>query len=184
MSIIALSELGIFPTGIICEAQCLTGETADLEGFFSRVPFLSQSDFSRLTFNKMDSGKPFLKLFDKYIGYSISHTANCYLMGVNNTGEIGVDIERTDRIIHPKLRDRICNEFEKDDETTETLQLWTIKEAVLKLTGTGLRTNMNKVVVERIDEINFQVHHDNKEISIVSLERNGYWISVAWTLTN
>jgi len=179
-----ISELATLPNCIVAELQHATAEQgADLPGFFDRVPFLSEIDLKSLFLTKMDSGKPYIMQGEKCLGYSISHTANSYLIAINKDGEIGVDIEKIGRNIHPKLRSRIINEKEQHDDSIGTLQLWTIKEAVLKLTGTGLRTNMNKVTVNRIDEINFQVHHDNKEISIVSLNANGFWISVAWTLT-
>ncbi len=183
MSVSYICEIIPLPSGIFAEIQFLQGgASADLKAFFSRVPFLASLDHNNLVANKMKSGKPYLSVDQKYFGYSVSHTDNCYLLGINEQGEIGVDVERSNRKIHPNLRSRICHERDEWDQSTCTLQVWTIKEAVLKLIGTGLRLNMNKIVVERLDEINFQVHHDNKEISVVSLEYNGYWVSVAWTL--
>lgn len=184
MSEIKNLDLRSLPHHIFVEFQHLVdGQRADLTGFISRVPFLNEHDCSRVVLEKLQSGKPFISMGENYLGYSISHTANSYLLAINKKGEIGVDIENMGRSIHPKLRSRIISELESQDDSINTLQLWTIKEAVLKLTGTGLRTNMNKVVVHRVDEINFKVHHDNKEISIVSLSADGFWISVAWTLT-
>lgn len=178
------SIVPLLPHHVYAEFQCLDdASTADINEFLSRIPFLTSDDVGQLVIGKFESGKPFLKLNDNFIGYSISHTRNCYLLAVNRDGEIGVDVEKSGRMLHPKLRVRICNDIEFWDESIDTLQIWTIKEAVLKLTGTGLRTNMNKVVVKRRSEIKFQVHHDNKEISVVSLEKDGYWISVAWSFT-
>lgn len=184
MHVINISECCALPNGIAAEIQHVTDRKgADLTGFFERVPFLSEFNHKSLVLTKLASGKPFIKLGKKYLGYSLSHTSNSYLLATNKDGEIGADIEKVDRNIHQKLRSRIMSENELLDDSINTLQLWTIKEAVLKLTGTGLRTNMNKVCVERVDEINFKVHHDNKDISIVSLSADGFWISVAWTLT-
>lgn len=182
-SLVNISKFCSLPDGIEAEIQHTSGKDVDLNGFFKRVSFLSQMDHESLAILKLKSGKPFIKLGKKHLGYSLSHTADSYLVAINKNGEIGVDLERTDREVHPKLRQRILNDLEPQDDSISTLQLWTIKEAVLKLTGTGLRTNMNRVIVHRVDEINFKVHHDNKEISIVSLNSDGFWISVAWTLT-
>lgn len=184
ISLVNISKFCSLPDGIVAEIQLTSENNVDFNGFFERVSFLNQLDQKALTILKMESGKPFIKLGKKHLGYSISHTADTYLVAINRDGEIGVDIEKSERKVHPKLRQRILNDLESQDDSISTLQLWTIKEAVLKLTGTGLRTNMNKVVVHRVDEINFTVHHDNKEISIVSLSADGFWISVAWTLTS
>lgn len=184
MSVITIPEIHFLPPYIFTEFQeVIEGQRADLTGFFGRVPFWDEKERGQLFIDKKESGKPFVSLGSRSIGYSLSHTKNRYLLAVNQMGEIGVDIEKFDRRIHPGLRPRITNSSEFTEDTIGTLQLWTIKEAVLKLTGTGLRTNMNRVCVERVDEINFKVHHDNKDISIVSLNTDGFWISVAWTIT-
>lgn len=172
------------PDNLYVEFQALEGVSKlDLNSYFSRVPFLPVDKPESIEIVKYESGKPYIIAKGSRFGYSVSHTRNVFLIGLNACGEIGVDVEYSQRVVHSRLRSRICSTKENWLPEIQTLQIWTIKEAVLKLTGTGLRTNMNKIQVERINEINFIVHHDNKEISIVSLESDGYWISIAWTLT-
>lgn len=158
--------------------------TFDFQSFASKVPFFSLEMISEMQICKLESGKPYILVDQRMYGFSISHTSDVYLVGANETGEIGVDIELIGRKIHPGLRKRIESSEDQWIHPVDTLQVWTIKEAVLKLIGTGLRTNMNQVVVQQIDKINFSVSHDNKQISIVSLSTDGYWISIAWTHTN
>jgi 4'-phosphopantetheinyl transferase len=185
MTIIRIPDLFSLQDYLYCEFQDEVHRiSGDFDGFVNRVPFLNPVEKDAISLNKLESGKPYLRINDENIGYSISHTRNSYVLGINRRGEIGVDIEIVGRSIHPKLMPRICSTAESWSLDTSPIQIWTIKEAVLKLTGTGLRTNMNKVTVHQLDQRNFKVHHDNKEISIVSLEMNGYWISVAWTTTN
>ena len=144
----------------------------------------SKVDFQSYELRKMPGGKPYLWMSDHSIGVSISHTHQFYLIGLNQVGEIGVDVERSDRKVHPKLGNRIKNTSDRFINDISTLQIWTIKEAVLKLTGSGLRTNMNIVAVHQKSDTLFDVFHENYAISVVSFEQFGCWTSVAWTTNN
>lgn len=92
----------------------------------------------------MDHGKPFLKSND--FQFNIANSYDLVVLAVNENGkELGIDIEK----LRPFTYQRITRAFtddelnylsnldEKDDGDT-TLKLWTIKEATLKLLGTGL----------------------------------------------
>ena len=144
----------------------------------------SKNDFHSYQYKKMSGGKPYLQFEDRTIGLSISHTFQYFLIGINKNGEIGIDVEMTDRKTHPKLGERIKNLRDQFLYDIPTLQIWTIKEAVLKLTGSGLRTNMNNIELHQKSETLFDVFHENYNISIVSFEQSGCWISVAWTINN
>jgi phosphopantetheinyl transferase len=158
-------------------------QTLSLEQHCRTITHWNSIDFSQSTMHKYESGKPYLLVNNRYNGMSVSHTGSTYFFGVNVEGEIGVDIESSKRTTHHKLRDRILHHCENWDSDVETIQIWTIKEAILKLIGTGLRTNMNKICVKRLSPINFHATHDMISISVVSLKINGYWISIAWTRT-
>jgi phosphopantetheinyl transferase len=160
-----------------------SNQTFSLEQHCRMVSHWDSMDFSQSKIHKYQSGKPYLLVNNSYNGISVSHTGSMYVFGVNVEGEIGVDIESSLRKTHHKLRDRILHDCESWDPDVATLQIWTIKEAILKLIGTGLRTNMNKICVERLSPINFHATHDMISISVVSLKINGYWISIAWTRT-
>lgn len=139
-------------------------------------------NFQALNIRKDPSGKPRLNDTDGSIyGFSVSHTSDLWLCGVYLGGELGVDVERTDRRVHERLIQRILHQEEEIETFESVMQLWTIKEAVLKLTGTGLRTNMSNVLISRISEEIFKVNHDKYSVTVVSFESSGHWISVAYS---
>src|SRR5690625_1699632 len=88
---------------------------------------------------------------------------------------VGLDVERT-RTPHPRLRDRILSERERDeaarlpippDETS--LLYWTLKEAVLKGRRTGLRQSTRSVELS-ID------YHERR--AIANLDNGATWEAV------
>ena len=89
-----------------------------------------------------EGGKPFFAR-SKY-HFSISHTKR-HAFCVLSAHPIGIDAEEMDREIRPRLADKILSEAEKrryaaaPDKQAALLRLWVLKEASLKLTGTGLR---------------------------------------------
>lgn len=75
---------------------------------------------------------------------SLSHTDGCILIGAVNQGKIGVDIQRIEPV-DEGVEHIFLSEKEKahfyalsDEERTKYLfVIWTLKEAILKWTGTG-----------------------------------------------
>lgn len=138
--------------------------------------------FEHLEYCRYASGKPYLKLDEKIVSVSVSHTDSIFLMAINlGDGDVGIDVESRTRPIHSGLADRIHNLHDQMDSEVGVLEKWTIKESILKMTGTGLRTGMNKVTVQSVGPGKFISIHDNYDISIVSLDIDGYYIAVAWT---
>ena len=60
------------------------------------------------------------------------------------SGEVGVDIERRDRRVSERIRERILSENEKllVSSTEDLLRLWVQKEAFLKRLGTGIADDL------------------------------------------
>lgn len=96
-----------------------------------------------------DHGKPFLK--SKRFQYNISNSYDLVILVVSDQ-EVGVDIEK----LRPFTYKRITRAFTDNElnylsnlneliEGDETLKLWTIKEAALKLVGTGLSGKVKSV---------------------------------------
>ena len=87
-----------------------------------------------------DRGKPYFIEGD--VHFSISHTGKCVFCVLSDR-PVGIDAESTDRIIDPKLAEKILSPAEKaryenaPDKNTALLRLWVQKEAYAKLCGRG-----------------------------------------------
>lgn len=90
-----------------------------------------------------DKGAPYLPLRPD-LWVSISHCRRAVAVAVSDSGPVGIDVESRRRI-GDGLVERVCTEKERTvlraaaDPTMAFLRLWTRKEAVLKLRGTGIR---------------------------------------------
>ena len=89
-----------------------------------------------------ERGKP--RFSDGSIHFSITHTphhAFCVLSDV----PVGIDAEEIDRVINPRLAEKILSPAEKirydaaANQPEALLRLWVLKEAQVKCTGEGLR---------------------------------------------
>lgn len=101
-----------------------------------------------------DGGKPYGICNGRVYPVGISHTPRMVFAALGTGGSIGLDAEPLDRATGEALRRRILNEAEALEESISrisTIELWTIKESILKLEGTGLRTSMKSVFL-RTDE--------------------------------
>ena len=80
-------------------------------------------------------GKPYLD--GSTLQFSLSHTkgAVCAVFSDGESGEVGVDIERRDRRVSERIRERILSE-------NDLLRLWVQKEAFLKRLGTGIADDL------------------------------------------
>ena len=61
--------------------------------------------------------------------------------------------------------------------------MWTIKESILKLLGTGLRTPMSSLNVTHVNENRYLYKLKNHEISVVSVKKHNIWVGIAFTQT-
>ena len=98
---------------------------------------------------KTVEGKPFFP-FNNDLHFSISHTKEFIAIAINDK-PIGIDIERTrkynkslvNRFFHPseiKILEETKEEQERDILFTK---IWTLKEAYVKCTGTGIANSFN-----------------------------------------
>lgn len=90
-------------------------------------------------------GMPYLKNGGVNVNLSISHSDGLIMVALSKTNAVGIDIENKNRKVSDKLIDRIvsCGE----EKRINPLRLWTIKEAWLKMEGTGLRMAMKGIRV-------------------------------------
>ena len=86
-------------------------------------------------------GKPYFP--DSPWHFSISHTRRHAFCALAKC-PLGIDAEEMDRIINPKLAEKVLSPAEKlryegyADKNDAFLRLWVLKEASVKLTGEGL----------------------------------------------
>ena len=117
------------------------------------------------------------------ISVSFSHTDNAVASAVSRHLILGCDMESADRKVHPCLVERIKHHDESDEiyQRLKPVQIWTFKEAALKMIGTGLRRPMNSVNVSLISEklFNVDLGHGNRA-KICSFQYKGHWISVCY----
>lgn len=90
-----------------------------------------------------EKGAPYLPEHPE-LSVSISHCRKAVAVVVSSEGGVGIDVECR-RKIGDGLLERVCTPDEQaavcaaEDSTMAFLQLWTRKEAVLKMRGTGIQ---------------------------------------------
>ena len=99
-------------------------------------------NFNHISFGLMEKGKPYVSNFDG-IHFNISHTKNA-CAGIFAPFEVGVDIEfmrPTDMSIAKRFFTANEQKYISEDESLSVsrfFEIWTKKEAFIKLTGEGL----------------------------------------------
>jgi 4'-phosphopantetheinyl transferase len=80
---------------------------------------------------------------------SITHSGDVVAVALTEGGPVGVDVEAIGSRAYESLLTRVCTAAERQDVHTarDFYTVWTRKEAVLKATGTGLRTPLTSVTV-------------------------------------
>lgn len=134
------------------------------------------------TMKKYKTGKPYGRIGGRQVGVSISHCRSLLLCSLHINGETGVDVEPCERTLHPRLRHRICHPDEINDLPEELcgIRLWTVKEAVLKYQGTGLRMAMNRIKLDMMNEHLFRAELESGIINVASFTFRNHWIAAAF----
>ena len=92
-------------------------------------------------------GKPYFP--DSPWHFSISHTHRRVFVALSQCN-VGIDAEERDRKINPKLADKVLSPGERTqydaakDKDRAFLTFWVLKEAAVKLAGTGLKGYPNR----------------------------------------
>ena len=126
-------------------------------------------------------GQPYGEAGNKKYFISIAHTDQTVFCGISAEQGIGVDLEPTSREVTERLRARILHSQETAPFIEmPAVQLWTLKEAYIKLRGQGLRLNMNEVWL-RDKKAGYIVELDNdKRAKICSFQKYGNWLAIAY----
>lgn len=131
---------------------------------------------------KDDLGKPYGSYQNRHFDISIAHTDDYVLCGLASDFEIGVDLEPAGRKVPDNLKRRIVHSSEKQIlNDVSALRLWTIKEALIKLEGSGLRINMNDIAVHiRKDGCFYAELNNEKTAEICNFRSDKQWVSIAY----
>lgn len=143
-------------------------------------------DPRNFTLKKQDTGKPFGLLDGRQVGVGITHCRSLLVCALHTEGEIGIDVEHCDRLMHPALRKRISHPDEQQFLPDElcNIRLWTVKEAVLKFMGTGLRRAMNKIKLDMADDYCFKTELEEETVKVASFPFRNHWVAVAFRNSN
>ena len=120
-------------------------------------------------FSYGEHGKPFLKNYPDW-NFNISHCKNAVCC-VLSREEVGVDIEEI-KEYKETLAAYVCNEEEllslhnSDNQADDFYRLWTKKEAVFKMLGSGITNDIRNVLV-------------NNNVSVKSYKLGNIWLSVS-----
>lgn len=127
--------------------------------------------------------KPAVFINGLELSVSFSHTREAIGAAISRDQIVGCDMELTNRVVSRLLVERIQHPQEDEDLYAEfsPIQIWTLKEAGLKMIGTGLRKPMNGVRITKKTNHLFDVEfHDGKRAEICSFHYKEHWISVCF----
>lgn len=131
---------------------------------------------------KDELGKPHGYYKNTRYDISIAHTNEYVMCGLASDFEIGVDLEPAERDIPENLKKRILHASEEQMlADISALRIWTMKEALIKLEGSGLRINMNEIAVHSRNDTGFYAELNNEKIAkICNFKSDKQWISIAY----
>ena len=121
-------------------------------------------------FEYNEHGKPSI-VGHPEICFNLSHCKEAAICAISDQ-PIGVDVEsvRTlkDSLVRYTMNDAEISEIEaSEDQAVAFIRLWTMKEAALKLEGTGISKDMKEVL--RQENLDFETFVDSKRRFIYSI---------------
>ncbi len=134
-----------------------------------------------LVLKKDENGKPFFNSPDHQYHVSISHSNETVICAICSEFAIGVDIEPAGRQINVDLRSRIMNVNEEEAlKGVNTLRIWTIKEALMKLIGKELGCSLRDCVINNTEKIIYSANIVTRAAQVFSCKHENNWLAVAW----
>jgi len=168
------------------EWESFTNEHRKNEFLSARHLFRDMMDELRMSLEyklqKHPLGKPFASIGNQAINVSFSHSKSKVFCAISKKLDIGLDTEWLDRKVDERIVRRILGENEwKVFSEENPILLWTIKEAAVKCLGTGLRTNLKELEIQRKGNEEFLVRiNDEKSFQICSFQKLNHQISIAY----
>jgi len=127
--------------------------------------------------------KPRAFINNNEVSVSFSHTKSGLALAISESYNVGCDIELTKRQVSSQLIKRMKHEKEDDllYEQLPAVQIWTFKEAALKMMGTGLRNPMHNVQISTGESGLFDVEiNDGIQAKICSFQHHQHWITICY----
>ncbi|ALQ52095.1 4'-phosphopantetheinyl transferase family protein [Nitrosomonas ureae] len=141
----------------------------------------------KIPIEKNEFGKPRLPAYYG-IEFNVSHTGDFALIALSAKGEIGVDIEYCHRDVN-NLWVHVLSSEERAQgiwSNRNFIDLWVIKESVLKALGFGISEHLPAITVLPNNDGSYRVIHDRRdwtEIKAWSIEAPAHY-AAAFALTN
>lgn len=135
-----------------------------------------------LVIQKDEEGKPVAAYQGKEYFLSLSHSDEKVLCALSAELPVGVDIEPTNRQITTELRERIMSDDEVQTlQGVNTLRIWTMKEALLKLYGKKLGSSLRECVINPSDTDIYESEvKEQVKVNVFSQKYENYWVAIAW----
>lgn len=123
-------------------------------------------------FRELENGKPVI-IGHEDIHFNMSHCKNAVACAVSDK-PIGIDVERIQDKVNESLAQYVLNEKELEDITPQKFaRLWTMKEAVVKLTGRGITGK------EQLRPLLNDYHNGKSPWQIITKDFPDYVVSIA-----
>lgn len=111
-----------------------------------------------LIFSQTEFGKPILQNHTQ-LGFNQSHSQSMYAFAWSaDIAHVGIDVEDLSRVMRVESLAKhslTTHEYQRFQQAVDQqrywLKLWTIKEAVLKAAGLGIRLNLNELETNCLD---------------------------------
>ena len=110
-------------------------------------------DISKLKINENDNGKPYFERSNIY--FNISHTDDAVACIVSDN-IVGIDIEKI-KNYNERLLKYSMNEEEIINNEEDFFKFWTLKEAYVKATGTGLSHGFKNIKFINTDSLHSEI---------------------------
>ena len=116
-----------------------------------------------------EHGKPYFEGVDDLF-FSISHCGSAVAVAIDDE-EVGIDIEEVSRyrehLVNYVLNEEEKDKMDKEDKKGIFIEIWTKKEAVFKLLGTGITHEIKDILKK------------NSDINVISKKVGETYLSVA-----
>lgn len=132
-----------------------------------------------LRFDRDAFGRPFLSCPEAALDFNLSHSGARVALAVGDGCRVGVDIEAPSDG-HGHLLSVIRDDSERDlfPRASDFAKLWTLKEALSKAIGVGLRRDFRELVLRRSDRRAWPYRHGDWFCRYRRLD-DGYHLAIA-----